>query len=414
MRSVLCIVLMLALCGDVTHAQERFVFPNQTDAAIDNWNERHFTAINTAVTPRNRLFLFFAGTGGLPRNYQFISQHAADLGFHVINLRYPNDEPVNTLCRNASDPACYEQVRLEIIDGTERTDLVDVNRTDSIENRLVKLLLYLQDQFPAEGWDQYLDDQNEPVWRSIVVSGHSQGGGHAGIIGKIHEVARVVMFAAIDYDASRNDVAPWIRQAGATPASAYFGLGHERDFLVPLNRLVSGWQAYGLNAFGPATSVDTMPPPYGNSHMLTTNAEPKPGFQTPSPHHNSMVVDVETPPLPDGTLVFADTWTYLLTGSASPVAIDDEPQSFSVALAPNHPNPFSSSTTLSYTLPRPAATQLEVFDLLGRRVALLVDATQAAGRHVVHFDASGLSNGLYFYRLTTGTLQTTRVMHLIR
>lgn len=413
MRYFLCLFLMLAFSDDFARAQDRFVFPSQTDAAIEDWNERHYIVLNTAVTPRNQLFVFFAGTGGLPRNYQLISRHAADLGFHVINLRYPNDEAVNLLCRDADDPACYEQVRLEIIDGTERSDLVDVDHTDSIENRLVKLLQYLHNQFPTEGWGQYLDDQNEPGWASIVVGGHSQGGGHAGILGKIHAVARVVMFAAIDYDASGDEVAAWIRQPGATPPSAYYGLGHERDSLVLLSRLVPGWEAYGMDPFGPVTSVDTQPPPYGNSHMLMTNANPKPGFQSLSPYHNSMVVDVETPLTQHGNLVFAETWTYLLTGMASSVALEDAPETTAASLAPNYPNPFAVTTTLTYTLPHPATTKLEVYDVLGRHLALLVDEVQAAGHHAVRFDATDLPAGIYFYRLTAGAFQTTRMMHVI-
>ncbi|HMB94327.1 MAG TPA: T9SS type A sorting domain-containing protein [Rhodothermales bacterium] len=413
MRYFCYLILILLLSGDMAHAKDRFVFPSQTDAAIDDWNERHYTVINTAVTPRNQLFVFFAGTGGLPRNYQLISRHAADLGFHVINLRYPNDDAVNALCRNASDPACYEQVRLEIIDGTDRSDLVDVDRPNSVENRLVKLLQYLDDRFPTEGWNQYLDDQNEPVWATLVVGGHSQGGGHAGILGKTHKVDRVVMFAAIDYDASRNEVAPWISQKGVTPPSAYYGLGHERDILVPPGRLVPGWEAYGMAVFGPVTSVDTQPPPYGNSHMLMTNADPKPGFQSLSPYHNSMVVDVETPLTQSGALVFADTWTYLLTGRASSVALEEAPESISISLTPNHPNPFSTTTTLTYTLPQAAPTQLSVYDLLGRRVALLVDAPQAAGQHTVRFDASRLPAGGYVYQLRAGAFRTSRMLHVI-
>lgn len=410
----LCYLFLLLCLGDgLARAQDRFVVPSRTDAAIENWDEQHYTVINTAVTPRNQLFVFFAGTGGLPRHYQLISRHAADLGFHVINLRYPNDDAVNMLCRNADDPACYEQVRLEIIGGTNRSELVEVDRTNSIENRIVKLLQYLHDQFPTEGWGSYLDDQSEPAWSTIVVGGHSQGGGHAGILGKIHEVARVVMFAAIDYDASRDEVAAWIGQAGATPPSAYYGLGHERDNLVPPSRLVPGWEAYGMDAFGPVTNVDTAPPPYGNSHMLMTNAEPKPGFQTLSPYHNSMVVDVETPLTQNGELVFADTWTYLLTGLASSVAREEAPEALAASLAPNYPNPFAVTTTLTYTLPHPTSVRLAVYDLLGRRVALLVDGKQVAGQHAIRFDATGLSAGTYCYRLTAGAFQTTRMMQVI-
>lgn len=66
-----------------------------------------------------------------------------------------------------------------------------------------------------------------------------------------------------------------------------------------------------------------------------------------------------------------------------------------------YPNPFSGSATLAYTLDRPGPVRLEVVDLLGRRVALLVDETQDAGRHEARFAAPGPAAALYQVRLTT-------------
>lgn len=69
-------------------------------------------------------------------------------------------------------------------------------------------------------------------------------------------------------------------------------------------------------------------------------------------------------------------------------------------LAQNFPNPFNPSTTIIYTLPVDARVTLEVYDVLGQRVAELVDGVVAAGYHNETFDASTLSSGLYLYRLT--------------
>ena len=80
----------------------------------------------------------------------------------------------------------------------------------------------------------------------------------------------------------------------------------------------------------------------------------------------------------------------------------------------NHPNPFSRSTTISYTLPHPAEVTLEVFDLLGRRVARLVDTHQDAGRHETTWDGSHLASGVYVYRLTSGEHMTSRRFVIIR
>ncbi len=83
-------------------------------------------------------------------------------------------------------------------------------------------------------------------------------------------------------------------------------------------------------------------------------------------------------------------------------------------LEQNYPNPFHSSTSISYTLPAPANIQLEVFDVLGRRVATLVSETQDRGQHVATWDASSLASGMYLYRLTSDNHTATRQLVIVR
>lgn len=69
------------------------------------------------------------------------------------------------------------------------------------------------------------------------------------------------------------------------------------------------------------------------------------------------------------------------------------------ALRQNYPNPFNPVTIIGYDLPYSGDVRLEVFDLIGRQVALLIDNPMQPGRHMASFDASGLSSGIYIYRL---------------
>lgn len=84
------------------------------------------------------------------------------------------------------------------------------------------------------------------------------------------------------------------------------------------------------------------------------------------------------------------------------------------SLAQNYPNPFNPSTAIKYGLPHDAKVTLEVFDALGRRVAVLVNAPQPAGYHEAVFQNPALPSGLYFYRLQAGTFVQTNKMVILR
>ncbi|MCS6990095.1 MAG: T9SS type A sorting domain-containing protein [Chloroherpetonaceae bacterium] len=84
------------------------------------------------------------------------------------------------------------------------------------------------------------------------------------------------------------------------------------------------------------------------------------------------------------------------------------------ALHQNYPNPFNPTTTIAYQLASPSDVRLEVFDVLGRTVATLVNERKAAGAHFVTFDARNLASGAYFYRLRAGGFSETKKMMLAK
>lgn len=281
--------------------------PQATDPAIDDWLEPHYIALDKSKSPQNKLFLFFSGSYGRPSRQRLITEEAAKLGYHAINLRYPNTWTVGGLCRNSNDRDCHEKIRLEIIDGQNRTDEIDVNATNSIENRLRKLLIYLNENYPKQGWLSYLDG-NSLKWESIVVAGHSQGGGHAAIIGKQHQVARVVMLGApADYSRSFNEPAPWLAKKGVTSPDRYYGFVHTRD--RGKRRIEAAWQLLGISAYGEIINVDRRSAPYNYSHQLITNATPARSGK----YHGSVATDSTTPKSRNGTPTFEPVWKYLIS-----------------------------------------------------------------------------------------------------
>ena len=102
-----------------------------------------------------------------------------------------------------------------------------------------------------------------------------------------------------------------------------------------------------------------------------------------------------------------------LEGMAGPAAL---PEGFS--LGPNYPNPFNPSTLIPYQLPSPAPVRLEVFNLLGQRIATLVEEVQPAGFHHARWDGTDAAGraagaGVYLYRLQSGPRVATGRMVLV-
>ncbi|MBD3232243.1 MAG: T9SS type A sorting domain-containing protein [candidate division Zixibacteria bacterium] len=80
----------------------------------------------------------------------------------------------------------------------------------------------------------------------------------------------------------------------------------------------------------------------------------------------------------------------------------------------NFPNPFNASTNISFSLPEAGNVSLEVYNLMGQKVASLMNGYKEAGQHAVNWDASNYSSGVYFYKLSAGEKVFTMRMTLLK
>ena len=96
------------------------------------------------------------------------------------------------------------------------------------------------------------------------------------------------------------------------------------------------------------------------------------------------------------------------------VPVEDEVSPFKFSLEQNYPNPFNPNTSIVYSVPSNEYVSLNVYDVLGNKIAALVDEQKQAGIYEINFDGSKLSSGVYFYKLEVGKNKITKKMNLIK
>ena len=300
--------------------------PSATDPAIKEYDDphwiyvqRHIVVDHDASLPadRQQLLLWIPGTkppdAKAPEPGRVVrgSSHnfclmAASLGYHAIALSYPNLHSASA-CNNDAETKAFENFRLSIIQGGTSPHIT-ISRTDSIENRLIKVLQALAQRAPKEGWDSFLNADGSIRWEKIAVAGQSQGGGHAALIGVHHKVARVVCFGAPkDYSIALKAPAAWYDTKSETPKELFFAFNHQQDRqgCTPEHQ-IDNLRALKLDAFGPPTLVDEASPPYQKSHILMTNY---PGTAVSSMvAHGTMIS-------PANAERFGEVWKYMLTST---------------------------------------------------------------------------------------------------
>jgi len=105
----------------------------------------------------------------------------------------------------------------------------------------------------------------------------------------------------------------------------------------------------------------------------------------------------------------------LILISGETTSLEDNQIATKTKLHNNYPNPFNPATTMSYSLPQSAEITLEVFNMMGQRIALIDQGVKPAGMHNAQWNAVGKASGVYFYRLTVnGQALSPKAMTLIK
>jgi hypothetical protein len=209
------------------------VRPSATDPHIRRFDYPHYVIYSGNAEAAADLLVFMTGTGGRPPGPQNFLEEAVEAGYRVISIAYNDTPAVNVYCPMKPDPMCAEHFRHMRIygDNTLTDGAVDNPLSESIVNRLIKLLQFLDHNHPDVGWAGYLDN-GSLNWQRIAFAGQSQGAGMAAFIAKEHEVRRVILFSSPwDFlnENGKGVLAPWLSTPSVTPSDRWFGGYHARE-----------------------------------------------------------------------------------------------------------------------------------------------------------------------------------------
>jgi len=287
-----CFLLLAAI--HPLHAQVKILMvdPPATNPSIELVHSAHVIAYDTHIPSNHKLILMMVGTGGHASDSRAMDSVFATMGYHVISLDYENSV-ITTVCSHSKDSACFDNFRQEIITGDPVSDKVEVDKTNSLLNRFNYLLRYLIKHDPAGKWNEFYAG-GQPVWNKIISAGHSQGAGHAGYLGKMFKLSRVLMFSGPqDYLDDLHQPGAWQSKKSATPPSRFFAFLHLEDPFNVHHQIADDMKLMNLSRID-TIMVQPGVPVRGHAHILIND------ISTNNPHGSTV------------SLQFANVWKYML------------------------------------------------------------------------------------------------------
>lgn len=258
-------------------------------------------SVDTRVKPQGKLMIWMMGhNAGL-------FERVNGYGIHALRVHYANGwfgkfgkEPP------PPDDKFLGKIRLEAATGEDFSDVVSIPKPDGMMERALVMLKWLAKQNPQGRWEQFVTPDGSAIrWDRVIMSGASHGATVSARFAKHQKVDRVVMLCG-----PRDQYETWQGLPSATPANRFFGFSHVLDGGWTGDHYCRSWELLGLNQFGPIVNVDQVPPPYGNSRRLITDADVK---GDAGKAHGAVQPGGSAVKTAAGKFIHEDVWRYLYT-----------------------------------------------------------------------------------------------------
>ena len=357
---------------------------------------RHHAFYNADCVPKNKLVFYIMGTYAQPNMSLLFTKTAANNGFHVISVNYPNNQSATSSCQDDLDANCYKFFHEEVLFGTDVSDTVQVDTANSIYTRSVHFLNHLASNYPSENWSQFMNG-NAIDWTKVIVAGHSQGAGHAAYLAHFYPVQRAILMSGPnEYMNEHNSVASWFFEPSITADSNYYGFANIYDEVSFSNQLTT-WGVLGANNYGDSVTVVNNGCPYNYSHMLYTNELFSGGI---TPNHNCTAVDNFVPFGGNGVPEYEEAWKYMLgvCDVSTNMVSRDLNNDLSI-----YPTPADQTIMVRSNQPL-TNVRLTISNALGK----IVWMDQQTSLRLQQINVNDFSSGIYFITIDAKEMKETR------